>query len=190
MHYCIRAWPPALALALLAAVALMTATGCLTASRANPGFTIIVSGDTRGYLEPCGCRRDQAGGLPGRATVIAGSKLPDRLVLDAGSLTPGSRPYELLKLRYLMQGMEKIGYDAVNLGKQEAELDLDTLQAALGGSRLPFVSANLVRKSDHQRLAAPYRILRRGAFKVGVTGVTAAAPQDVGPGLEVRPPLE
>jgi hypothetical protein len=172
---------------LLAATVL---AGCRMMGRPPERLVIFVSGDSRGYLEPCGCRRDQAGGLPGRATVIAGSKVPDRLVLDAGNLTPGGRPYELLKLRYLMQGMEKIGYDAVNLGKQEAELDLNTLQAALGGSRLPFVSANLVRKSDHQRLAAPYRILQRGALKVGVTGVTAAEPRDVGPGLEVRPPLE
>ena len=41
-----------------------------------------------------------------------------------------------------------------------------------------------------ERSADNRRILQRGAFKVGVTGVTAAAPQDVGPGLEVRPPLE
>src|SRR5438552_18713275 len=95
-----------------------------------------------------------------------------------------------MRLRYMKQGMENLGDDAVNLREQDAELDLATLQAALGGSRLPFVSANLVRKSDHQRLAAPYRILRRGALKVGVTGVTAAEPRDVGPGLEVRPPLE
>src|SRR5438445_7733300 len=150
-------------------------TGCRMMGGPPERWVIFVSGDSRGYLEPCGCRRDQAGGLPGRATVIEGSKVPDRLVLDAGNLTPGGRPYELLKLRYLMQGMEKIGCDAVNLGKQEAELDLDTLQAAMNCSRLPFVSANLVRKSDHQRLAAPYRILRRGALRVGVTGVTAAA---------------
>src|SRR5438477_3564085 len=49
-----------LALALLA--------GCVGQGR-PAALTVFVSGDSRGYLEPCGCRRDQAGGLPGRATI-------------------------------------------------------------------------------------------------------------------------
>jgi nitrate/TMAO reductase-like tetraheme cytochrome c subunit len=167
-----------------------TLDGCGLMRGLPSPLVIFVSGDSRGYLEPCGCRRDQAGGLPGRATIIEASKAAARLVLDVGNLTPGSRPYELLKLRYLLQGMEQIGYDAVNLGRREAELDRDTLKRTLDGSQLPFVSANVVEKNGRRRLTEPFRIIQRGSLKVGVTGVTTADPYDVGPGLEVRPPME
>jgi hypothetical protein len=162
--------------------------GCrLTAGRPDR-LALFVSGDTRGYLEPCGCRRDQAGGLAGRDTLIQRSRTPSRLVMDVGNLTSGSRPYELLKLRYLLAGMEQIGYDAVNLGRTEAELDLETLKRVLGASRLPFVSANVVAKRDRKPITAASCIVQRGGLRIGVTGVASAA--DAGPGVEVRPALE
>src|SRR5438552_1225041 len=103
----------------LASVALLTTAylvGCRRIGSSTPDhLTLFVTGDSRGYLEPCGCRRDQAGGLSGRATLIAARKPAERLVLDVGNLTSGGRPYELLKLHYLMEGMAEIGYDAVNL---------------------------------------------------------------------------
>jgi hypothetical protein len=151
---------------------------------------LFVSGDSRGYLEPCGCRRDQAGGLPGRATVIEEKKVPNRLVFDVGNLAPGDRPYELLKLRYLLEGMTKIGYDAVNLGRAEAAMDRQTLQDSLKSAPLPYVTCNVIDRDSKKPLAEPYRILRRGGLKIGVTGVTHIDEREVGPGIEVRPPVE
>src|SRR5437016_5715023 len=85
--------------ALLGCVAGLPAlNGCSGAGGVPEHILMFVSGDSRGYLEPCGCRRDQAGGLPGRATVIEDKKGPTHLVFDVGNLTPGDRPYELLKL--------------------------------------------------------------------------------------------
>jgi hypothetical protein len=111
-------------------------------------------------------------------------------VLDVGNLTPGSRPYELMKLRYLAEGMVKIGYDAVNLGKTDAELDRETLKRFVQDSGLPFVSANVMNKETRAPLTESYRIIRRGSLRIGITGVTRADSRDVGPGLEVRPPIE
>lgn len=164
--------------------------GCALFSSLPEHITLFVSGDSRGYLEPCGCRRDQAGGLSGRASVIRGSKAPVKLVLDVGNLTPGSRPYELLKLRYLLDGMEKIGYDAVNLGRTDAELDMETLRKALGEARLPYVSANVWDRASARPVVERYRILKRGKLRIGITGVTRAGGDGVGPGLDVRPPVE
>lgn len=181
-----------LALAVLAGLLLLPfLSGCDPPGLGRPERVILlVSGDSRGYLEPCGCRRDQAGGLPGRATVIQQRNDAPKVVVDVGNLTPGTRPYELLKLRYLLDGMAKIGYDAVNLGSREAELDLETLKGALKEGGLPFVSANVVEKESRRLLAEPYRIVSRGGLKIGITGITHAEAQDVGPGVEVRPPHE
>jgi hypothetical protein len=180
------------ACALLAMCAAVALDGCGTkkAAALPAKITLFVSGDSRGYLEPCGCRRDQAGGLPGRATVINTKKPDERVVLDVGNMTPGSRPYDLLKLRYLTQGMAKIGYDAVNLGKTDAELDLDALRKAMAESPLPYVSANIVAKNGGAPVAEPYRIISRGGLRIGVTGVASVDERDAGPGVLARPPLE
>lgn len=171
-------------------IGLPSLNGCHSADAFPDRVVLFVSADSRGYLEPCGCRRDQAGGLPGRATVIEDKKAPNRLVVDVGNLSPGVRPYEMLKLRYLLEGMAKIGYDAVNLGQAEAEMDRETLQQALKTSPLPFVTANVIAKDTKKPVAEPYRIVQRGKLRIGVTGVTHADARDVGPGLEVRPPIE
>jgi hypothetical protein len=175
-----KAWLPLLGVGLWIA-------GCASSTGS---LVVFVSGDSRGYLEPCGCRRDQAGGLPGRARLVSGVAESDRLVLDVGNLGSGTRDYDLLKLKYMLQGMEAIGYDAVNLGKSEATLDLDTLRKVLDSSKLPFVSANVVAKSGRQPITEPFRVIDRGGSRIGVIGVTECEGRDMGPGVEVRPPLE
>ena len=153
-------------------------------------LVVFVSGDSRGYLEPCGCRIDQAGGLPARATVIREVAPRGRLVVDIGNMTEGTRAYELIKLRYLLEGMSKIGYDAVNVGRTEAELDLPTLRSTMKASGLPFVTANVVDKKTGLPVADPFIVVRRGAVRIGITGVASAETGDIGPGVEVRPPIE
>jgi 2',3'-cyclic-nucleotide 2'-phosphodiesterase (5'-nucleotidase family) len=152
--------------------------------------TLFVSGDTRGYLEPCGCRRDQAGGLPARMTLTKASGAPNRLLLDVGNLTSGGRSYELLKLHYVLLGMEKMGYDAVNLGAREAGLDRETLARSLGESRLPFVSCNLLDQTTGRPIVPPGIVKEIAGVRIGITGVTECAEEQVGPGLRVRPAAE
>src|SRR4051812_41154424 len=48
-------------------------------------IVIIVSGDTAGWLVPCGCASNQSGGLLRRGTFVAEeAKSHDVLVVDAG----------------------------------------------------------------------------------------------------------
>lgn len=175
-------------LGLFAGALAVFAYGCHTP--ASSSLVMFVSGDSRGYIEPCGCRRDQAGGLPGRDKVVREVPAEGRLLLDVGNLTAGTREYEMLKMSYLLEGMKLIGYDAVNLGEKEAELDLDKLREVLRKSSLPFVSANVVAKSDQKPVTERYRVFERGGTKFGVVGVTNCDAEDVGPGVEVRPALE
>lgn len=151
---------------------------------------LFVSGDSRGYLEPCGCRANQAGGLPGRARLISSAEPGERIVVDVGNITSGTRKYDLLKLKYMLEGMKIIGYDAVNLGQKEASMDLDMLRSTLSSSTLPFVSANVLSKSDKKPVTEQFRIIEKLGARIGVIGVTHCDPQDVGPGVEVRPAME
>ena len=60
-------------------VALLTLSGALSVGcRPQPGassdgrpLTVVVSGDTAGWIVPCGCTSNQSGGLPRRATYLA-----------------------------------------------------------------------------------------------------------------------
>jgi cytochrome c554/c'-like protein len=162
--------------------------GCHAAAPSK--LVVFVTGDSLGYLEPCGCRRDQAGGLPGRARLIEQVPAEQRLVFDVGDMTSGTRDYEMLKMKYMLAGMFVIGYDAVNLGEKEAELDIDKLRAMLKSSPLPFVSANVVARSDKSPLTERYRVVKRGGASIGVIGVTNCVPEDAGPGVLVRPVVE
>lgn len=128
--------------------------------------------------------------MPGRARQIRQVEAGGRLVFDVGNMTSGTRDYEMLKMKYMLEGMHLIGYDAVNLGEKEAELDLEKLQAVLKNSPLPFISANVVSKNGHEAVAERYRIVNRGGVRVGVIGVTSCDPEDAGPGIEVRPVME
>jgi len=174
------------------ALILVIAIAAAWRMRRTPQFThltLFVTGDSRGYMEPCGCRRDQAGGLSGRAAIIGSKPRADRLVVDVGNLTSGGRPYEILKLGYMMRGMAQIGYDAVNLGKTEAGLDREALNRMLAAN-LPFVSANVLSTQDGKPLTKPYLVIKRSGFNIGVTGVAAVSERDAGPGIEVTPPVE
>ncbi len=175
------------ALGLFAVAITLFMIGCTSAPER---LTFFITGDSRGYLEPCGCRRDQAGGLPGRQREIAVVPQKSRLVFDVGNMTAGTRDYEMLKMKYMLDGMAVIGYDAVNLGQKEAELDIEQLQTVLGRSKLPFVSANLVSAKTGEPITNRYRIVNKGKARIGVIGVTTIADEDRGPGIKVRPPLE
>lgn len=179
-----------LSAALLAFVALGIAALLVRQGRDDGRVTLFVSGDTRGYLEPCGCRRDQAGGLPARMTVVKQDDAPNRLLVDVGNLTSGGRSYEILKLHYLLQGMERMGYDAVNLGAREAGLDREALAKALGESRLTFISCNLLDQATGNPVAQPAVVKQVAGIRVGITGVTECVEEQVGPGLRVRPAAE
>jgi len=161
-----------------------------TAGASNGTLTLFVTGDTRGYLEPCGCRRDQAGGLPARMTLIRQEAFSDYLLVDVGNLTSGGRIYELLKLNYLLRGLSQMGYHALNLGRREAGLDRDTLANIIQESRAPFVSCNVLDRTNSNPLAEPYRVFTVGGVRVGITGVTEVPDEEVGPGVMVRPAAE
>jgi hypothetical protein len=165
-------------------------SGCHHSAAANGDIVVWLSADTRGYLEPCGCRRDQAGGLPARMTLVTADANPNRLLLDAGNLTNGGRSYELLKLDYLLRGMVTMGYDAVNLGKREVNLDRDTLNRKIAASNLPFVSCNALDKQSGKPLCAPFVVKTVGGTRFGIAGVVQAEGDDLGPGIAVRPPIE
>jgi hypothetical protein len=88
-----------------------------------------------GYLLPCGCSEPQIGGLERRYNLV--KMMRDQgwpvVPVDLGDVPQKTGPAKLanqqglIKYRYAMEAMRKIGYKGVGIGEYEANLDLFTV---------------------------------------------------------------
>lgn len=89
----------------------------------RPDLALVLSGQTYGYLSPCGCSRPQTGGLERRANLIAQLKAKGWAVagLDLGDIAPpkGVHKQNLLKYATTMTALREMGYVAVGLGEYD-----------------------------------------------------------------------
>ncbi len=155
---------------------------------ADQPVRLIVSGDTAGWIVPCGCTSNQSGGLPRRGGFVA--QLREQasvIVADVGGAPGGSSPYHQVKFEAILKGEKAMGLAAHNLGGPEAALGAASLRRIARELEVPFVSANL-RDAAGQRLAEPCRIVDRGGRRVALVGVLSRrfAPN----GLAVDDPRE
>src|SRR5262249_15731618 len=84
---------------------------------------LVVSGDTAGWLVPCGCTANQSGGLLRRGTYVRQLKGDHALIVaDAGGAPGGTSPYDQLRFEAILNGELAMGIVAHNLGGPEAAL--------------------------------------------------------------------
>ncbi len=151
--------------------------------------TIFLSSDTRGSLEPCGCKSGQMGGLPRQAQYFMQNRQEGDLLLDAGnSISPQITAYEIFKWYYVLLTYEKMGYDAVNLGQLEVQLPASQIHSLRQKVPVPLVSANAVDPSG-QPLAIPYIIKKNNSAKIAISGVVSSTAK-TGEGVRVLSPIE
>ena len=148
--------------------------GC--GKRSGPqSVEILVSGDTQGWITPCGCASNQSGGLSHRASLIASYGDADQvLYLDAGGSASGATEYQRIKLEAILRGLQAMNLAAHNIGGPESALDPEQLAALADKTGVTWLSANLQSKSGDfpaQRVA----IFQRGGMRIAVTGVVDPA---------------
>ena len=149
---------------------------------------LIVSGDTAGWITPCGCTSNQSGGLLRRGTVVAAArKKGDVILLDAGGAPGGTSPYDREKFAAILRGEREMGVAAHNLGGPEAALGADALQKLVEELQVPFVSCNLFRE-DGTPVTQALRIVRGGGKTLAVVGVLS--PRYKRSGLQIRDPRD
>jgi hypothetical protein len=89
---------------------------------------VILSGDTDGYMAPCGCSDPMSGGIRRRISAIQAQlgansiARPNHLILDNGNLVSGTSRQDEIKAETLAQIMGTSPYDAINLGPADAAL--------------------------------------------------------------------
>lgn len=99
----------------------------------KPQLAIVLTGQTFGYLSPCGCSSPQKGGLERRANLMDGLRAKgwEVIGLDLGDMaaTTGVSKQNQLKYRTAMRAMGGMGYAAIGLGESEFKAGLFDLLA-------------------------------------------------------------
>lgn len=151
-------------------------------------LAVVVSGDTAGWIVPCGCTSKQDGGLLRRATYVDEVRQAADVVLaDAGGAPGGDSDYERLKFAAILRGELAMGLVAHNLGAAEAALGAETIRRLAEELKAPFVSCN-VRDADGQLLAEPLRFAETSGRRIALAGVLSPS---LGPaGLRVDEPRQ
>ncbi|MDZ4860236.1 MAG: hypothetical protein SGI88_14765 [Candidatus Hydrogenedentes bacterium] len=154
-------------------------------------LTILYTCDTRGHISPCNCSAGVAGGIARRKTFVDQSRSGDTLIVDAGNITAGGRPWELLELDYILRGYEAIGYHAVNIGQREAGLPEATLVETVRKHPF-FVSANVLGANGAPVTPAYRLVTLKSGYRAAVLGIVddTLLPDEIGAGLTITAPEE
>ena len=107
-------------------------------------ITILYTGNTQSYLEPCGCYPGQSGGIARRARLVEQIRKQEKSVLlvDAGGIFEGTNALDRLRAKANMEAMEAIGYDAILLSPTELRFGDRFLEDIAIELQLPFISTN------------------------------------------------
>ncbi len=152
-------------------LALLAATSVFGCSRQPQPLAVFVSGDTQGWITPCGCAANQSGGLARRATLLLASRQNNEvLYLDAGGSAIGSNEYQTTRLSFLLAGLKQCGLDAHNIGGPETQFSPDQLREIAKQSNVTWLSSNLL-TSDGKSVGSNCLELTRGGLKIVVAGV-------------------
>ncbi len=146
----------------------LVAAGC---GRSDSSLAVYISGDTAGWITPCGCAANQSGGLARRSTLIQTAQSGvATLVLDAGGSASGTTDYHRLKLESILRGMQAMGLAAHNIGDSESRLGPAELRQLQQQTGVNWLSANLnSRQGDWQ----PQKVitLQQAGLQIAVVGV-------------------
>ena len=100
------------------------------------------------------------------------------ILLDAGDLLQGNAfaAYHARPDRPgpnpIVEAMNLAGYDAATPGNHDFDWGVPELERALTDAAFPYVSANLHTLPGDTLLVSPFRVLRRGPIRIGITGFT------------------
>lgn len=167
--------------------------------KTKPDAVLVISGQTFGYLQPCGCSRPQLGGLERRAQLITELRARGWSVagIDLGDLPPAAAvvPEQLLlKYKTMMNSLHEMGYVAVGVGRTEIAnglyrmLDQYAAQREqppylLGGNLGGFVGGKLTAREDaflgpgSRPMIGQVEVAEIGSVPVGIVGVVGPTVQ-------------
>jgi hypothetical protein len=170
-------------------------------------FSLVYNVNNAGYVDVCGCKKKEVrqGSLTRRASFLKQLRATGRQIclLDGGSslfsikdnLKDSEREEAIKKATLIVEGYNRIGYQALAIGPFDLAAGLDTLKDLEKRAEFAFLSANLVDKATDKLHFKPYVILETGGVRLGVIGLTLSTLnkkylEKVAPNLKVLDPFK
>ena len=103
-------------------------------------------------------------------------------MVDTGNFSDNPTPLGDIKTKALLEGMARMGYSVVNVGERDVKMGFETFKRRTADSKLPFISANIVRASDMESVFPAHIVLdavspdNQARSRVGVIGVARFNP--------------
>lgn len=156
------------------AVADASASDEMRARPAGPGaaLRLFATGDTRGFLVPCGCEADQRGGIARRKGYLDAVARPGDLRIDVGNAAAGTGAARRLRMESTFRALEAMDYAAFVPGRWEVLARDDFAAARAAAPGLPFVCANLVDPAGRPVLPAFVESTLPDGRVAAIVGVT------------------
>lgn len=105
---------------------------------------LILSGDTNGNLAPCGCTKPMTGGIKRRVEAAKELSLPGHTtLLDNGNLVSNTARQDELKAQTAAEILGKGGWNAINLGPEDAKLGLGMILSLNSLSGNKFLASEI-----------------------------------------------
>jgi len=164
-----------------------------SAPTAAPGervpFTLLLTGDVRGEIEPCGCEPPN-GGLARRVAAVRKYRAEGPvLVLEAGdALAEDVHRLDRERAQLILEAMAATGVGAAAVGEIELAFGLDWLKKSAVAAGVPYLCANLV-DAGGKAVFPGRRIVEVGGNRIGVFAVLALH-REIPQGLTLTDPLE
>jgi len=146
-------------------------------SRVEKLLKIAFTSDTEGYIEGCGCKLAQSGGIAQRAEALRALRArdPNLMVLDLGNFSPvkpgRSRLDALMteEYRFFLGAMQEMSYEAACVGPADLYTGSSVLREA-SEARIPFLGLGL--EVENEAPFAAHVVLKKSGMRVGVVGFT------------------
>lgn len=140
-------------------------------------LALVLTGETQSYLEACGCKANQSGGITRRATLIEQirKRRKNLAVLDVGNVFPEEDKVPHMdalsaeEVGFYMNALGRMGYQFSVITDNEVYYGIDFLRNMLKASPVPLISANVFYQG--QRVASPTFSIQVGPYRLGFIGV-------------------
>jgi hypothetical protein len=131
------------------------------ARKPSVDWTIFVTGDSRGYLSPCGCTEPMSGGIVRRASVVRSAK-GQVLLIDNGGMIAGIGKQDRMKAQTAIESLLANDVAAINFTPDLAALGFGDALALSSLGQHHFVSAQISNPGDLDIL----RWIEKGPFLI------------------------
>ena len=163
-------------------------SGTTDRAQDKTAISFLISADTAGWIEPCGCTTKQSGGLPRRGSMVkAMREKQPTVVLDCGGAAAGVSDYHRLKLESIMAGEAAMDLVAHNIGGSEAAFGSTILQQIVDEQIVPVFSTNVC-DQDGKPIGEKVKWVSAGGNRIVVLGVMD--PRFSSDQMQVLPPQQ